>query len=36
VFDFIEDEYLKGLVINTTTGALVGGVTAEMLGGDFG
>jgi len=36
VFDVIEDEYLKALAMSTTSGALAGGVTAEMFGGDFG
>ncbi|NIM06328.1 MAG: hypothetical protein GTN65_12100, partial [Armatimonadetes bacterium] len=36
VFDGIEDEFLKGLIVSTTSGALAGGVTAEMFGGDFG
>jgi RHS repeat-associated protein len=36
IFDGIEDKFLKELVVSTASGALAGGVTAEMFGGDFG
>jgi hypothetical protein len=36
IFDSIKDEFLKQLVVTTTSGALAGGVTAEMFGGNFG
>lgn len=36
VFKWIGDEYLQGLAASTTAGALIGGVTAEIMGGNFG
>jgi RHS repeat-associated protein len=35
VFESIQDEYLRELTYTTTCGALAGGVTAEVFGGDF-
>jgi hypothetical protein len=35
VFESIENEYLRELTYTTACGALAGGVTAEMFGGDF-
>jgi RHS repeat-associated protein len=33
--DFLSGQYLKELTLSTASGALVGGVTAELMGGDF-
>jgi len=35
-FDFIGDEFLKELTVSTACGALAGGVTSTMFGGNFG
>ncbi len=36
VFTWIDDIYLRDLAASTAAGVLIGGVTAEVMGGDFG